>query len=343
MKVVDVSCPFCGANVGITATEEFVTCEHCGKQIFVDDEVERVEHHFSAEDAEEMGYQFEKGRQRAKEEKELEEVGSQWLPPYRNNPYSDYGQEFQKTDTSAEVTPNQSKAGCGTYLLWFLFFPIMFLYWLATTERLSKKAKIIISVIIVAVGLFGGDNKSKTSTQSVTPTTSVTNTGQADTIAKTYPYDMDYDALQKLFLQVSDSMSVDEVVSLLENEAYKSIVYAKKKYNGYDQYTFAYSEDIVNGKRGASGDYVTIDYDYRRNNAFMQAVYHNHTTYDCAILFRYGYYFELGSSQPNDETKWGYYYYSTKLQQYKNGRSEGKPYEKCADAKEAIYRASHGE
>jgi uncharacterized membrane protein YhaH (DUF805 family)/DNA-directed RNA polymerase subunit RPC12/RpoP len=69
---VDVSCPFCGAKLEIETAQSFVTCEHCGKQIFVDDEVERIEHHFSAEGVEDIGYQFEKGRLKAQKDAQLD-------------------------------------------------------------------------------------------------------------------------------------------------------------------------------------------------------------------------------------------------------------------------------
>ncbi len=72
MKIVDVSCPFCGAKLEIETAQSFVTCEHCGKQIFVDDEVERIEHHFSAEGVEDIGYQFEKGRLKAQKDAQLD-------------------------------------------------------------------------------------------------------------------------------------------------------------------------------------------------------------------------------------------------------------------------------
>ena len=185
MKFVDVSCPACGARLEITDAQEFVTCEHCGKQFFVDDEVKRsetrIEHHYSAEDAENAGYLFEKGRMRARQEAEWEELSRQ----------AEAWARFEDAE-------REQNKGCLKFLLWIFFFPIMFLYWLATTDRLSKKIKIIIAVIIMAVWAFGNYNKSKTETQTIA------NMEQAEN-------PISYDALQELFLRIDDSITPEKL------------------------------------------------------------------------------------------------------------------------------------
>ena len=61
MRLVNMTCPNCGAQLQIDADRNQVYCEHCGTKLLMQDEVQR----FRYENAEDAGYQFEKGRQRA--------------------------------------------------------------------------------------------------------------------------------------------------------------------------------------------------------------------------------------------------------------------------------------
>ena len=64
MKLITLKCPNCGAQLNVDANKESVYCEHCGTRILIDDEINRLQ----IDNAEEAGYQFEKGRQRAQSE-----------------------------------------------------------------------------------------------------------------------------------------------------------------------------------------------------------------------------------------------------------------------------------
>ncbi len=64
MKLIDLECPGCGASLHVESGQKNITCSHCGKTVMIDDEV----HHVQYDNAEEAGYKFEKGRQRAQEE-----------------------------------------------------------------------------------------------------------------------------------------------------------------------------------------------------------------------------------------------------------------------------------
>ena len=305
MKFVDVSCPSCGARLEITDVQEFVTCEHCGKQFFVDDEIQRseqrIDHHYYAEDAENAGYQFEKGRMRARQEAEEEELARE-------------AEAMRRIHT-------ENREGCLKFSFFFIYYPIKFLYWFATTDRLSKKAKLIIAAIILAVWAFNGHNKSKTETYSAESTA---NMEQEKPIS--------YDALQKMFLRIDDSITPERLQSLLQEDEFQSIVWRKQvANNSYDRYRLAYSKDVVNDVRGAEGDYLTIAFDLSREDRFMYAIYYKQGKYVYAILFRYGHCFSLGSSDPDDQSKWGYYYYSAKL-----GKGNEPPYITCTDAKDAL-------
>jgi ribosomal protein S27AE len=68
MKLVDVSCPHCGAGVKITDNAKTVNCEYCNYDFIIDDEGTRVAHRI--EDAEQLGYDLEAGRRKDISEQE---------------------------------------------------------------------------------------------------------------------------------------------------------------------------------------------------------------------------------------------------------------------------------
>lgn len=64
MKLVDMTCPHCGATLKIDPVNKKAVCKYCGTALMIDDEVQHVRY----DNAEEAGYKFEKGRQRAQAE-----------------------------------------------------------------------------------------------------------------------------------------------------------------------------------------------------------------------------------------------------------------------------------
>lgn len=64
MKIISMVCPNCGASIQVDADKKNLTCNYCGNNLYLDDEV----HHIQYDNAEKTGYQFEKGRQRAQAE-----------------------------------------------------------------------------------------------------------------------------------------------------------------------------------------------------------------------------------------------------------------------------------
>lgn len=65
MKLIDTTCPHCGSALKVDAENKNAVCEYCGANLLIDDEVQRVEHKHEFDNAEDAGYSFEKGRQRA--------------------------------------------------------------------------------------------------------------------------------------------------------------------------------------------------------------------------------------------------------------------------------------
>ena len=66
MRVISIHCPNCGAQLDVSDNVSMVRCDYCNQQVTIDDEVKR----FQLTNAEQAGYEFEKGRLRAIEEAE---------------------------------------------------------------------------------------------------------------------------------------------------------------------------------------------------------------------------------------------------------------------------------
>lgn len=121
MKLVDITCPSCGASLSCDEHSLIVECSYCGKVFYLDDEVQRVEH--SVKDAEKLGYDLEKGKLKAqREEKEYQD--KQLIK-----------NKFIKI------------------LLWVVFFPIMIGYKVISSKKLDTETKVII--IVLLIGLIG--------------------------------------------------------------------------------------------------------------------------------------------------------------------------------------------
>lgn len=64
MKLVQLKCPNCGAEVEADSSGRTAFCGYCGARLVVDDEVK----HVRCDNAEDAGYRFEMGRIRAQQE-----------------------------------------------------------------------------------------------------------------------------------------------------------------------------------------------------------------------------------------------------------------------------------
>lgn len=64
MKLIQTKCPQCGANMVFNSSSQKVVCEFCGLTLLVDEGITSVK----CVNAEEAGYNFEKGRMRARAE-----------------------------------------------------------------------------------------------------------------------------------------------------------------------------------------------------------------------------------------------------------------------------------
>ena len=75
MKLLSITCPHCGARLQATPNAKMLTCDYCNGDFMLDDEVKR----FHLQDAEQAGYELEKGRERTRQEADLAEANAECL------------------------------------------------------------------------------------------------------------------------------------------------------------------------------------------------------------------------------------------------------------------------
>ena len=132
MKLIDTTCPKCGANLRIDADRKQAFCEYCGAQILIDDEVQ----HLQIDNAESAGYAFEKGRQRAQNE-------AQATRAYTYQP-----------------APKKKSKIVWWVLGWIFIFPIPLTIIIARKKKLKTGVKVTIIIvawlIYLLIGIVGG-------------------------------------------------------------------------------------------------------------------------------------------------------------------------------------------
>ena len=150
MKLIDTTCPKCGANLRVDADRQSAFCEYCGGQILIDDEAQ----HLQIDNAESAGYAFEKGRQRAQSEAQAQRY-------YTAQP---------------QPTPKRNKKIVWWVLGWIFIFPIPLTILIARNQKLKTGAKIGIIVaawiVYLLIGITGNAVKANEQTESLTPQTS---------------------------------------------------------------------------------------------------------------------------------------------------------------------------
>ena len=136
MKLIDTTCPKCGANLRIDADRQSAFCEYCGAQILIDDEVQ----HLQIDNAENAGYAFEKGRQRAQHE------------------------VYASRTVPAQPAPQKKKRLFWWVLGWIFIFPIPLTIIIARNKKLKPliKAGIIIAAwVLYTIFSRGGNDYEK--------------------------------------------------------------------------------------------------------------------------------------------------------------------------------------
>ncbi len=135
MKLLNMTCPNCGSKLTLNKETGECKCESCGGVFMLDDE--STTQHIRYDNAEEAGYQFEKGRQKAQSENA------------RNN----------VTHYTARSTTNaKKKTNIPIWvwiLLWMCFWPVLAIYFIYKSN-LPEKWKIGLILGIAGIVLIAG-------------------------------------------------------------------------------------------------------------------------------------------------------------------------------------------
>ncbi len=77
MQLIDATCAHCGAQLTIDRDNGTAYCKFCGAELILNQQDQSI----NTENAERIGYQFEKGRQRAQQETIHQQTMSDIIPP----------------------------------------------------------------------------------------------------------------------------------------------------------------------------------------------------------------------------------------------------------------------
>lgn len=131
MKLIELKCPYCGADLKVDSTLKEVVCEYCDSKLAVDDEVQHVQY----DNSEQAGYEFEKGRQRAKAERRADRRG-------------ETAETTAASETAADGTGKKRRSHI---LLWILGWIFLFPLPITILVHRSKLPRLVKVLIIAAV------------------------------------------------------------------------------------------------------------------------------------------------------------------------------------------------
>ena len=144
MKLIEFKCKNCGAILKVDPNSDEIKCEHCLSLFKLDDEIK----HLKVDDAEKIGYEFEKGRIRAQEENNA-------------NVSNNYSQLQKKKNNTGWLV-----------LAWIFLLPFTATYFIAKSKSLNKAQKIVIIIVMWVVflilGLIGEKEESELKEKMIT-------------------------------------------------------------------------------------------------------------------------------------------------------------------------------
>lgn len=209
MKLIDMTCPHCGAHLKVNTELQQAYCEHCGALLMIDNEVQQVQ--FNAEQA---GYNFEKGRQRAQAE----------ATRYNN---------ATRYTTSPQNTVSKPKKKRRTWLWvlgWVFIFPIPLTILLLRRKQMKPVLKYgliaLAWIIYLIIGFSGKSDK-----DAATNTTESTNI-RSLSFTKTDPVTLKIgESYSEGYLNVStfkiSEFSPDDILFVSDNPEVATIAFIK--------------------------------------------------------------------------------------------------------------------
>ena len=129
MKLLSMDCPNCGSKLLVDKETGVCTCNSCGGEFLLDDETSTQ--HIEIDNAEDAGYEFEKGRQKAQAEARR-----------------DHSSSYVNT-TATRTNSSSKKSNLKWWVIgWIFFFPIPLTILVYRSKSLPQKAKVIILSVL---------------------------------------------------------------------------------------------------------------------------------------------------------------------------------------------------
>lgn len=280
MKRIHVICPNCGAILEVDSIPSIINCEYCGSPLILNGGV-------SKNNAEEIGYQFEKGRQRAQEEVR------------QSQPQQIYDEQ-----------PLKKKRPTWLWVLgWVFIFPLPL-----TMILLRKKSmnSIIKYGIIAASWLFyfllallGYSDNTKESVKETTSSLSTANSTDIETVESSQRDSAEQNTAEEKQAETVDTKTEEAALdtaepsneTLGENDLLQAfyddfdsngnydnlknmvmrygLVYDSRKTGmGSELYRVAVSDDIANVFKHKEGDHIVIEFNLLQKNRLTSLQFH---------------------------------------------------------------------
>lgn len=129
MKFLSMTCPNCGSKLSLDKETGECICNSCGGQFLL--EAESPTQHIEIDNAEDAGYEFEKGRQKAQAEAPR-----------------DHSSSYVNT-TATRTNSSSKKSNLKWWVIgWIFFFPIPLTILVYRSKSLPQKAKVIILSVL---------------------------------------------------------------------------------------------------------------------------------------------------------------------------------------------------
>ena len=163
MKMIQLTCPDCGAPLEAESDRKFFFCSYCGKKIVLDDERQKVE----IENAREAGYEFERGRMEARDDNprglELAEQIEYLIEPVRTLGYTiDEEQRLADKSTGLENSLRDAlswKAKALTVLWPVVFFIGVFVFIVPADYVIVGLFLDVVAAVLLFFGLRRSNQK----------------------------------------------------------------------------------------------------------------------------------------------------------------------------------------
>lgn len=163
-----------------------------------------------------------------------------------------------------------------------------------------------------------------------------------ETVEAEEPVQIEYDALQNLFISLTFDTKPEELEAMIQEYGLCS---ASQEFNSDDgtiDYVIAYTEGAAKFKHADSGDYIKISFEKNDDNAFRYANYSSSShSNGMGLLYHHGTWFDFRTANAEDYS--GYYFTTGSggkkqgiVVKYTNGNEVQTGYYVCDSAQEVL-------